>query len=193
MCKFKLYLLFFTGLFLSACNAYQKIPYFQNISRTAPTRESINNFTSLTIQNSDILDVSVSSLNPKAYADSASKSIGYLVDQNGEISLPLIGKHKVAGLTTSVVAAELQLKLVKYLSEPAVNVRVLNFKVAILGDVLRPDTYKVASERITVTEALSMAGDLNITAKRNDILLIRELDGKREYIPMDITSSKIIM
>jgi polysaccharide export outer membrane protein len=178
-------------LFLSACSSYNKIPYFQNINRSAPTRENISNFTALTIQNSDILDVSVNSLNPLAYNDSTTRTKGYLVDQNGEIKLPMIGKLKVTGLTTSVVGEQIEQKLQTYLSEPTVNVRMLNFKIAVLGDVLKPDNYKVLNERITIMEALSLAGDLNITAKRDNIILIREIDGKREYIPMDISSSKI--
>jgi len=178
-------------LSLTSCNAYRKIPYFQNINRSAQTKENIDNFTPLTIQASDILSITVSSLNPLAYSDSSGRVAGYLVDQNGEIKLPLIGKVAVAGLTTSVVGDQIQKKLLPYLKEPAVNVRMLNFKVAVLGDVVKPDVYKVPSERITVTEALSMAGDLNITAKRNNLLLIREIDGKREYIPMDLTSSAI--
>jgi polysaccharide export outer membrane protein len=178
-------------LFLSACSSYNKIPYFQNINRSAPTRENISNFTALTIQNSDILDVSVNSLNPLAYNDSTTRISGYLVDHNGEIKLPMVGKLKVTGLTTSVVAEQIEQKLRTYLSEPTVNVRMLNFKIAVLGDVLKPDNYKVLNERITIMEALSLAGDLNITAKRDNIILIREIDGKREYIPMDISSSKI--
>ena len=192
MFKYRSNLFLIAGLFfLSACSSYNKIPYFQNINRSAPTRENISNFTALTIQNSDILDVSVNSLNPLAYNDSTTRVSGYLVDHNGEIKLPMIGKLKVTGLTTSVVAEQIEQKLQTYLSEPTVNVRMLNFKIAVLGDVLKPDNYKVLNERITIMEALSLAGDLNITAKRDNIILIREIDGKREYIPMDISSSKI--
>jgi polysaccharide export outer membrane protein len=192
MYKYRSQFLLIAGLlFLSACSSYNKIPYFQNINRSAPTRENISNFTALTIQNSDILDVSVNSLNPLAYNDSTTRITGYLVDHNGEIKLPMIGKLKVTGLTTSVVGEQIEQKLQTYLSEPTVNVRILNFKIAVLGDVLKPDNYKVLNERITIMEALSLAGDLNITAKRNNIILIREIDGKREYIPMDISSSKI--
>ena len=192
MYKYRSQFLLIAGLlFLSACSSYNKIPYFQNINRSAPTRENISNFTALTIQNSDILDVSVNSLNPLAYNDSTTRIKGYLVDHNGEIKLPMIGKLKVTGLTTSVVGEQIEQKLLTYLSEPTVNVRILNFKIAVLGDVLKPDNYQVLNERITIMEALSLAGDLNITAKRNNIILIREIDGKREYIPLDISSSKI--
>lgn len=179
-------------LIFSACsNKYQKIPYFQNVNRSAETRKQIENFTALTIQKSDILSVNVSSLNPKAYSDSSARDLGYLVDQDGQIQLPLIGNVKVEGLTTSVAAEQIRKKLTEYLREPSVNIRMLNFKISILGDVLKPDVFKIPSERVTVTEALSMAGDLNITARRNNILLIREIDGKREFIPLDLTSGRI--
>lgn len=192
MFKTLTYLLLFVVLSaLYSCSSYKKVPYFQDVNRTKSTIEDINNFSPLTIQPSDILSITVSSLNPLAYSDSAGRELGYLVNQNGEISLPLIGKVKVIGLTTSIVEDQIQEKLVPYLAEPAVSVRVLNFKVAVLGDVGKPDVYPVSSERITLTEALSMAGDLNITARRNDLLLIREIDGKREYIPLDLTSSAV--
>jgi len=189
---YTLFLLVAALLSLSACNRnYQKIPYFQSISRTSQTDESIQNFTPLTIQKSDILSVSVTSLNPLAYSDSTSRTLGYLVDQEGRIELPLIGKIQVEGLTTSVAGEHIKKSLIPYLRNPAVNVRMMNFKISVIGDVLKPDVFKIPNERVTVTEALSMAGDLNITAKRNDVLLIREVDGKRQFIPIDLTSSKI--
>ena len=98
---------------------------------------------------------------------------------------------KASGLTTTQFADQLQKSLLTYLKQPVVTVRVISFKVAVLGDVMRPDIYTSNSERLTITEALSLAGDLNITAKRNDITLVREKDGKREYIPIDLTSKKL--
>ncbi|KAA8486782.1 polysaccharide export outer membrane protein [Arcticibacter tournemirensis] len=178
-------------LTFNSCSSYKNIPYFQNVNRSVLTREDIQNFSPLTIQPSDILGISVSSLNPQAWSDSSYRATGYLVDQQGEIKLPLIGKVKVSGLTTPVVGEQIQKRLLSYLKEPSVNVRVLNFKISVIGDVARPDVYKIPSERITITEALSMAGDLNITAKRNNLLLVRETDGKREYITLDLTSASV--
>lgn len=180
--------------FLSSCNSYKNVPYFQNINRTADTRETIGNFTPLTIQNSDILSVIVTSdsENPLAFKDSSNRAIGYMVDQNGEIKLPLIQeKVKVAGLTTAVAADQIKNKLTTKLTNPSVNVRMISFKIAVFGDVGKPDVFKIVNERVTLPEALSMAGDLNITARRTDILLIREIDGKREFIPLDLTRSAI--
>lgn len=178
-------------LTFNSCSSYKNIPYFQNLNKSVSSREDIQNFSPLTIQSSDILRVTVSSLNPQAYNDTSHQANGYLVDQQGDIKLPIIGKVKVAGLTTPVASDRIEQKLLPYLKEPSVNVSVLNFKVAVLGDVAKPNVYPVPNERITVTEALSMAGDLNITAKRKNVLLIREIDGKREYIPLDLTNANL--
>lgn len=187
---------------LSSCTSYQKIPYFQDLDRSKVTSEEINNLTISTIQPEDQLAINVTSLNQDAAnvfnnntqnagTNSQSPVYGYVVDQKGEINLPLLGITKVGGLTTAELSSQLQQKLQAYLSKPTVSTRIVNFKVAVLGDVMRPDVYRSTSERLTITEALSMAGDLNITAKREDITLVREIDGKRTYIPIDLTSKKI--
>jgi polysaccharide export outer membrane protein len=189
-------LLFVALLFaLSSCRSYQEIPYFQEVNRNAVSQEEINNYSSLTIQPEDIIGINVISLNPDAsaafnYNAQNNPSIGYVVNQKGEIKLPLVGMMKVSGLTTDELRTQLQRTLLTYLKEPVVNVRVLNFKISVLGDVLRPDVYSVPSERITLPEALSLAGDLNITGKR-EVLLIRERNGKREYVPLDLKSKNI--
>lgn len=198
-----LLLMFFAALsLLSSCASYDKIPYFQDLSRQQITSENISNYNMLTIQPEDRISISVNSVNPEAAAvfnnnvpnagtTSDNPVYGYVVDKKGEVNLPLVGIVKVAGLTTDQVSAQLQQQLTAYLNRPTVSVRVVNFKVAVLGDVMRPNIYHSESERLTVTEALSLAGDLNITAKRDDIILVREIEGKRTYIPIDLTSKKI--
>lgn len=188
--------------FLSSCASYKNIPYFQDVNNANISKETIDNYTSLTIQALDQLDINVNSLNPDASAvfnnnsDNAGANPngpvkGYLVDKKGEINLPLVGSMKVSGLTTSELSAQLQQKLLTFLRQPTVSVSVANFKVAVLGDVLRPNIYRSASERLTIAEALSLAGDLNVTAKRKNLILVRERDGEREFIPIDLTSKKI--
>lgn len=178
-------------LCFSGCSSYKTVPYFQDLNRSRILNQEIANFTALTIQPADIIKIGVSSLNPQAWPDSSQHELGYLVDQKGEIRLPLIGNMKVAGMNTSEAGDLIQKKLHTYLKEPTVNVRLINFKVSVLGDVGKPDVYNVRSERVTLTEALSMAGDLNITAKRNNVLLVRETDGKREFITLDMNKSDI--
>ncbi|MBK1442228.1 polysaccharide export protein [Parapedobacter sp. ISTM3] len=174
----------------TSCSFYKKTIYFQDISRRQQTEEAIKNFTPVTVQPNDILSISVTSLNPIAWPDTANTDKGYLVDQNGTISLPMVGTLAVAGKTTAAIAEEVKEKLLPYLKEPSVVVRMLNFKITVMGDVLKPDVYPVLSERITINEALGMAGDLNITAKRSNILLIREVDGRRIFVPIDLLAGR---
>ncbi|MCJ8211016.1 polysaccharide export protein [Mucilaginibacter sp. RS28] len=199
--KILLTLLVFS-IVISGCASYDKIPYFQDLSRANISSEDINNFSLHTIQPLDRVAISVTSLNqdaanvfnnnvPNAGTTSSEPTYGYTVDQNGEVMLPLVGKIKVSGQTTEQLSAQLTQQLATYLSKPNVYVRIVNFRVAVLGDVMRPNVYTSPSERLTITEALSLAGDLNITAKRDDIILVREMDGKRTYVPIDLTSKKL--
>lgn len=187
---------------LSSCGSYKNIPYFKDLSRDSLSTEGVNNYSPITIQPADILGINVTSRNLESSAifnqgivnnDKSGNSpiTGYLVDQTGNIQLPLIGSYKVAGLTTSEFREKLNQMLLTYYKDPVVNIRILNFKVSVYGDVLRPDVYSFQNERVTITQALTLAGDLNITAMRNNITLIREQDGKRIYIPIDLTSKKI--
>jgi polysaccharide export outer membrane protein len=202
--------LIIAALFLSSCGVkYKTIPYFTDLPLDSNTKEQIANQTVLKIQKNDILAISVNSLNPEASAifnmgskssvqggttsnDPASTANGFLVDQTGAIQLPLVGSIQVLGLTTSEARVLLEKKLVEYLKEPVVSLRLVNFRVSVLGDVLRPGVYPVNNERINISEALSMAGDLNITAERNNVLLIREDRGVREYIRLNLQSKKFI-
>lgn len=178
-------------ILFTSCSSYKNIPYFQNVNRGNSTNEAIDNFSPLTVQREDILGITVSSLNPEAWGDSSNKTSGYRVDQAGEIQLPLIGNLKVVGLTTENISKEIQKRLTTYLKQPSVNVRVLNFKISVIGDVARPNIYQIPNERVTVPEALGLAGDLNITGIRNNVLLIREIDGKRQYYNLDLTSADL--
>src|SRR5690606_5137890 len=201
---FNFYILLFV-VALSSCSSYRKIPYFHDLDKSKPTIEQINNYSPLTVQPEDILGINVSSLNPEASAifnynlnrvngnnyDNSPDNpvVGYLVDQEGNIQIPLIGSMEVAGLTTAEIRRRLEQQLLTYLSAPIVNIRMLNFKISVKGDVLRPGVYPVQNERITIPEALTLAGDLQITAIRQ-VVLIRELEGKREFIPVDLTSTE---
>jgi polysaccharide export outer membrane protein len=203
-------------IFCCSCTSYKNVPYFQDLDQNNITKEEINNFSPLIIQPGDILAINVTSpstgtevfnynlnriagVNNSSGNSSSSSSqgtpensvIGYLVDLNGNINLPLIGQMKVSGLNTTNLTDQLQISLAKFFTKPIVNIRIINFKVSVLGDVMKPDVYTIQNERITVPEALSLAGDLNITAIRNNILLIREINGKREFIPIDLNSKRL--
>jgi polysaccharide export outer membrane protein len=180
-------------LLLPACS-YKGVPYFQDLNQNTPSKETIANFSPVTIQPEDVLGISVSSLNSEAssvFNYNLNPVVGYLVDEKGDVQLPLVGSVKVSGLTLSAVREKIQRQLTEYLKQPVVNVRLLNFKVSVMGDVLRPGVYPVQNQRISIAEALTMAGDLNITALRSNVMLIRENEGTREYIPIDLTSKKL--
>lgn len=195
-----------TVLFYSSCGTYQNVPYFQDLSQNNITKEDISNFSPLIIQPGDILAINVNSPSDGATqfnynlnrisgttgdaTNPENSVIGFMVDLNGNINLPFLGVVKVAGLNTTNLTEQLQTSLSNYLKKPIVNIRIVNFKISVLGDVQKPDVYTVQNERITIPEALALAGDLTITAIRQ-IILIREINGKREYIPIDLNSKKL--
>lgn len=195
----KFLLLFAAISTLQSCASYDKIPYFQDYSTSEITKTAISNFADFTVENGDRLSISVSSVNPEAAAvfnqnssaNPDNPAFGYVVDKSGNINLPLLGDVKVSGLTIDKLSMMLQEKLMPFLGKPNVSARIVNFKVAVLGDVMRPGMYSSNSERLTVTEALSLAGDLNITAIRDNILLIREVNGVRTAFPVDLTSKQV--
>jgi len=197
-------------LFFSSCTPYKNVPYFQDLKKDKIFKEKITNFSPLIIQPGDLLAIHFSSLNhdadarfnydlqptppnilPSIERSEQNAVVGYLVDKQGNISLPLIGFVKVAGLTTAEIASTLETRLSEYLTKPNINVRIQNFKISVLGDVLHPGSFSSSGERITITEAIALAGDLTTTGIRDSVLLIREIDGNREFVPMNLTSKKI--
>jgi polysaccharide export outer membrane protein len=198
-----------------SCTPYKNVAYFQNLKNDPRFVEKIVNFYPITVQTGDLLAIHEASLNPQADivfnnyiqydeihpVSSGSTlirptenpdAVGYLVDINGNINLPLVGLMHVAGLSTHALSLEIQGKLEKYFSSPVVSVRIQNFKVSVLGDVKEPGSFNVKNERITIIEALSLAGDLTTTGVRTNVILIREEDGNRSYIHLDLTSTEII-
>jgi polysaccharide export outer membrane protein len=196
------------SLLAASCSPYKQVPYFQDLDRSTVITEEIKNFSPLTIQQGDILGISVTSnSDPSAVAvfnynlnrvsgvntdyTPSNAVVGYLVDNKGNIQVPYLGTIKVEGYTTIDLRDILTKALVKYVNLPVVNIRILNFKVAVMGDVLKPDVYSFSNEKVTIVQALAAAGDLTITAKRKTVLLIREVDGRRQFIPIDLTSKKV--
>jgi polysaccharide export outer membrane protein len=182
-------------LLLSSCVPHKRITYFQPGEGNSGT--SIVPAAESTIQSNDIIAVNVNSLNAEAdkqfnttsaNADANYAPNTYLVGRDGEISIPLVGKIDVQGLTTSAVADAVKARLLPYLKEPSVSVRFVNFRVTVLGEVSKPGVYNVPSERINVLEALGLAGDLTIYGQRNNVTLIRESAGQREFVNIDLTS-----
>jgi polysaccharide export outer membrane protein len=178
--------------------------YFNDI-REVGIDSSVNK-QQLLIQEGDILQVTISTLDPQISALFNPNNIvssggvnaqnpiaqGYLVDTKGNIELPMIGKVFVKGKTTEAINEELKIVVSKTLKNAFVSTRLLNFRVSVLGDVARPGSYNIPNERVSILDALSLAGDANLSAVKDDILLIRENEGKKKYVSLDLTDTKTL-
>ena len=194
--------LFLISLILTSCATKIDLYYLQDVDQL-----SINNdFEFLSIQPGDILDIQIKALNPESVLVFQRQSAlttqqgqlqnraidGYLVGDDGTIGLPLIGTINTTNKNTQTLALDLQDALSPYIKDPSVNIRILNFRVSILGEVNKPGTFTVLEERISVLQALGLAGDLTINGNRNNILLIRNENGKTENYNIDLTKSEFM-
>lgn len=184
-------------LLLSSCGINRELAYFKGQQDTTLTLAQ-RSFEPI-IQTGDILFIGVSSSDPlsssqfnsvnavpannAAGANFMTQSVtpGLVVDNQGSIQLPKIGKMQVKGLTKSQLTDSIQIALIPYLKDPVVSIRFMNYRVSVLGEVARPMTINVSNERISVIEALGMAGDLTAYGNRNNVLIIHENEGKKEF------------
>jgi polysaccharide export outer membrane protein len=203
----KAILFLFAVLFFS-CASRNDLVYYQDIDGLISVENS--NSYEIKIQPDDLLMIIVSAEDPEIAMPFNLHSVSiqnpgnlnaisgqptmqlYLVDAVGFIEFPVLGKLKVGGLSRSEVLKMLQQKTGVYIKDPIINLRLMNFKVSVQGEVTSPGTYSVDSERITLIEALSKARDLTIYGKRNNILIIREIDGVKSYNRVDITKTDFI-
>lgn len=192
-----------------SCRLPERIIYFQGNQETNQVATSY----SPVIKSDDILSVIVSSDKPEsARPFNFQKSEigveyqrlvgapmplglpildGYLVDEEGFVVLPVVGRVFVSGLTRKQVMEKLMPIYSEYLSNPVLNIKIMNFKISVLGDVRVPGVKLVSNERITILEALALAGDLNPTANRKNILVIRERDNIRTEFVIDLTQKSV--
>lgn len=203
-------LLAYSVLFTS-CLSQKEVTYFQETPDNPQRGKEMQAYVPL-IESGDILSVVVGSLNPEAneifnvrnsatvahlsYAQTGGaggrfQPVGYLVNEEGNIEVPLIGKVKLDGMTTELAAQHIQTLLNKYLKEPSVAVRVVSFKISVLGEVRNPSIFIVPEERITLPQALSLAGDLTIFGRRDNVMVIREENGVRTYGRINLTSREV--
>ncbi|MEX1383255.1 polysaccharide biosynthesis/export family protein [Lutibacter sp.] len=194
---YKLTLLFIALIIVSSCASKKDMIYFQNDETIS--NELYKNYAPK-IQTADILNITVSAREPdavKAYnlyqggGQTTTKSITYLVDNQGDITFPELGKIKVGGLTTDELKDNLISRLEVYITNPIVTIRLENFRVSILGEVKSPGPYNLENEKVSIPEALAMAGDLTIQGKRKNILLLRTTGDKVESIRLDLTDKSL--
>lgn len=194
-----------TGLLLTSCASREKIAYYQNIDQT----EIVNKKFETKIKNDDLLMIIVSAQDPVAVqpfnlmsnltVDPTNQAGGgqrqqqlYLVDDNGFIDFPTLGKIEVANKTKAQIISELQNKISKYVINPIINLRIMNYKVTVQGEVKMPGTHTINSERITLMEAIALSGDLTNYGKRDNILVLREENGEVKSHRVDLTKADFI-
>lgn len=189
---------------LGSCVSKKKIVYFQNDSID---QSKVSNSYHTVFKPDDLLQIIVSAKNLEVvkpfnlpvvtYSVATDRAIGnpiqqsYLVDNKGYIDFPVLGKLKLGGLTREEAINLLKSKLdPEYVKNPTINIRITNFKVSVMGDVRNPGSYTIPNERITVLEAISLAGDLNISGVRNTVSVYREENGKKVKYAVDLLSNK---
>ncbi|WP_310993550.1 polysaccharide biosynthesis/export family protein [Aequorivita marina] len=186
--------------FVASCVSPKEVVYFQNLPEELAQLDSVQN--NFKIKPNDILSITVTAYDPSAVkpfnlvleskGGVLAQNQGYLTDVDGFINFPVLGRVKAAGLTRAELSEKLTEEISEYILDPIVTINILNFKVSILGAVNSPGVYSVQGERFTLTEAIGLAGDLSMYGKRDNILVLRESNGKKEYAYLDLRDAKIM-
>lgn len=197
------FLCFFSFVIITSCGSRKEIVYFQNQEQLTTSFEQYipkiqpTDQLAIVISAADVAAVApfnqMSTIQTTANSSTISPySPTYTVDENGNISLPMVGNVQLAGLTRSQAIETIKNKVSKYVVNPGVNVNFVNFRISVLGEVTRPGSFIVPTERITLLDALGMAGDLTIKGKRENVTVIRESNGVKERFNVDLTSESAL-
>lgn len=187
--KFTKWMLLSWVILFSACNSTKEVVYLQDV--VPLKQQDIERKYEVFIHEDDLLSIMVNSKDPElalpfnmplityqigSESSGQQRVLGYLVDTNGDIDFPILGKLHVAGLSRLELRDLIKEKLISgdYIKDPVVTVQFLNYKVSVMGEVARPGSFTITGDRITLLEALSMAGDLTIYGRRDRVAVIRE-------------------
>lgn len=188
---------------LSSCASRKDLVYFQQDSTALNTAYELN---APKLQPGDILTISITADDIRAtepfnqinaYQTGTPQNANpflptYAVDNEGYIDFPKIGKIRIAGQTRTQAVNSIREEVGKYIINPGVNMTIRNFKVTVLGEVIKPGTYNIDNDRITLLEALGLAGDLTINGVRKNVLVIREQNGKKSEYRVDLTKREAL-
>ena len=199
---------------LVACQSYKKVPYFQDVEVVNEANQQEKLYDAR-IMPKDLLTIVVSCTNPElaipfnltvassaGLAASTSSNVTtqaalhpYLVDHEGNINFPVLGELKLGGLTKREAEQLILDKLKPYMKEtPIVTVRMVNYKISVIGEVARPGTFTISNEKVNLLEALAMAGDMTVYGLRDNVKLIREdANGKQQIITLDLNKAETIL
>ena len=187
-----------------SCVSNEKIAYFQfdeidqeNVSNVYKTVFKPDDLLQITVSSDDIEAVMPFNLPAVAFSAANNRAVGqpqqlsYLIDSNGEIDFPILGKLKIGGLTREQTIQMLNTRLTPdYVKDPTINIRISNFKITVQGDVSRPGTFNIPNERVTILDAIGLAGDLNISGRRDNVLVIREEGAVKKEYRVNLLSKK---
>lgn len=205
--KLNFYLVLF--LVLSASCTRRSIVYLNDLPEDARYTEAIRNVLEPRIEPMDVISITVSTLNPEsnvlfnsgvmsslgsqaAGGGTTTTQEGYRVDKYGDINFPVLGKVNLAGLTLEEATDKMTALLENEARNPIVNIRLLNFKITVIGEVRSPSTIPILTERINILEAIGLAGDLTVFGRRENVLLLREIEGERVAVRLDLTQKALL-
>ena len=199
---------------LTACQSYKKVPYFQNVEVVNEVEQQEKLYDAK-IMPKDLLTIVVSCTSPElaipfnltvasnagiavstsSYVTTQAVLQPYLVDNEGNINFPVLGELKLGGLTKREAEQLIIDKLKPYMKEtPIVTVRMVNYKISVIGEVTRPGTFTISNEKVNLLEALAMAGDMTVYGLRDNVKLIREdANGKQQIVTLDLNKAETIL
>ncbi len=189
----------------TSCKTAQNVIYFSDVPDSVKNQKvTLTEFKEPVIQVDDILSITIQTVDPQASAalnqsagSTASASgqaapSGFLVGKRGNVEIPILGMIKLEGLTTAEAREVVRKEAGKYFKNPTVQVRFANFRVTLIGEVNKPAAYILPNEKVSILDAIGMAGDLTIYGRRENVMLIRDNEGKKEMVRLDLTSSSLL-
>jgi len=197
-------------LILGSCASKEDLVYFNEVSATS-FNDSLFIKQTPRFKSGDLLTINVSAqeleavipfnlpvtpyVNQKNVGNAVSGQAAlqnYLIDNEGFIQFPVLGPTKLAGLSRIEATEFLQQEISTYVTNPIVNIMITNFTVSVLGSVNKPGTFTINDERVTILEALSMAGDSQIYGERQDVRVLRDINGHQEFFTVDLTKEEVV-
>lgn len=187
--------LIFLSLLFSACQSYKKVPYLQDAEILKQANTQVAPMEDAKLMPGDEISILVSTSDPVVSQPFNAQGNTFLLDNEGNINYPVLGKLSMSGLTSREAENLITERLKAYVKErPTVVVRMSGFKVSVLGEVASPGVYPVVNEQINVLEALAMAGDLTIYGVRDNVKLIREnQDGRKQFVTLNLNDADLLL
>lgn len=201
--KINLSVFFVIMISLSSCSGKRNLTYFSDLDlRSDKWKNVLDNGEPVILKN-DVLNISVNTSSAESnlifasaqnleMVNGAYERTGYRVDARGKIKFPVLGEVAIEGLTITQAQELIERQLTNYTKFPIVNVKFMNFRVTVIGEVNHPSTFVVTNERINLLEALGLAGDMTAYGKRENVLLIREINHVRTLSRINLNSQDVL-